>query len=121
MSSQLLFLLPLNSLKSKYFVYFQLFLRYSEQNFVVKILALIELVVNMTLNELVSKSIHLVFDVGMTSCGFRLSDQKNRSRSNVGSMLAIRLSFSGYICRVPPSTCKSRKMNVRLIPVHHMT
>lgn len=52
-------------------------------------------------------NIHLVWCAGWTSCGFLRSDQKNRMRSNSGSMSAtLSLQPSGKIRNKPPCSCK---------------
>jgi len=49
---------------------------------------------------------HLVLCAGWTSCGFLRSDQKNRMRSNSGSMSAtLSLQPSGNIRNKPPCSC----------------
>lgn len=49
---------------------------------------------------------YLVWCAGWTSCGFLRSDQKNRMRSNSGSMSAtLSLQPSGNIRNKPPCSC----------------
>lgn len=50
----------------------------------------------------------LVAKAGWTSCGFRLSDQNRRRRSNFGSMSANWAFPSGKIRRRPPCSWKGR-------------